>query len=181
MTILIALLRGINVGGKNILPMKELVRFFEDAGGEDVKTYIQSGNVVFTHSTGSTGELNERIATAIERSRDFRPAIVMLDLETLRDAAASNPFPEAAAEPKSLHLYFFEGTPDVAGLAALKKLKAASESYRTSGNTLFLHAPEGVGKSRLVKGIDKALGLNATGRNWRTITRLIELGSEITQ
>ena len=106
MTTWIALLRGINVGGRNILPMKELTRELEKIGCSNVQTYIQSGNVVFQSSVTRADSLAKRISQAILKSHGFRPGVMVLSAKEVEDAASSNPFPNAEVDPKSLHLFF---------------------------------------------------------------------------
>ena len=91
----IALFRGINVGGNNILPMKDLAALLEKLGAQDVKTYIQSGNVVFRYKAKNTPQLSAGIRAAIKESHEFEPMVLLLDLAELEQAIASNPFPEA--------------------------------------------------------------------------------------
>lgn len=175
----IALLRGINVGGHNRLPMKDLSQIFETAGCKQVKTYIQSGNVVFNGHVRSVGELGDTIASAIESEFGFRPVIRLITAKALRTAIATNPYPQAEPEPKSLHLVFLEGSPQRTHISDANRLLSASESLTVIGSRLYLYAPDGIARSRFAKGIDKAFHMSTTARNWRTITKLSELVSTI--
>lgn len=175
----IALLRGINVGGHNRLPMKGLSQIFEAAGCKPVKTYIQSGNVVFNARIRSVDRFADTIGTAIEKEYGFRPAIKLLTATALRDAIASNPYPEASGEPKSLHLVFLEDVPQKTYISDANDLLSESESFTVIGSQLYLHAPDGIAPSKFAKGIDKTFGMSATARNWRTTTKLAELASTI--
>ncbi len=107
----IALFRGINVGGNNILPMQELVAQLENIGLQNVRTYIQSGNVVFQSEEKNTSLLSNKIRAAIKKNHDFEPQVVLLELEEMEKAVGSNPFPEAESEPKTLHLLFLASVP----------------------------------------------------------------------
>ncbi len=107
----IALFRGLNVGGKNILPMKELVAILESLGSHSVKTYIQSGNAIFRNKVESASRLSNRIKAAIKEKHGFEPYVFLLDLVEMEKAIASNPFPEAESKPKTLHLYFLASAP----------------------------------------------------------------------
>jgi uncharacterized protein (DUF1697 family) len=171
----IALFRGINVGGRNRLPMKDLVRDLETLGLMDIRTYIQSGNVVFRSRDRSAATLEKKIADAIEKRHGFRPHIVILSVDQLRAAGESNPFPEAESEPKSLHLFFLASPPAAPDLEALKSVKAPSERFHLAGDVFYLHAPAGIGRSRLAASVEKRLGVPATARNWRTVRELIRL------
>ena len=106
----VALLRAINVGGRNKLPMAELRALFEDAGCADVRTYIQSGNVVLRASAALARRLPERMAAAIEAELGFRPPIVMRSGAELRAVTAGNPFPDVE-DPKLLHVAFLREVP----------------------------------------------------------------------
>jgi uncharacterized protein (DUF1697 family) len=173
----IALLRGINVGGHGRLPMKSLVAIFEDCGCANVRTYIQSGNVVFEATSAKTKSLATKISDAIEQDHGFRPAVYILAANKLLSAIANNPFPDAAAEPKSLHLFFLDKPVGAKQTAKIDKLLATSESVRIDGKLVYLHAPDGIGRSKFVRGVDKALGTGTTARNWRTIGKLAEMAS----
>ena len=102
----IAFFRGINVGGKNTLPMQALVAVLEDLGARRVRTYIQSGNAVLETDDQDAALLCSRISVAIEQRRGFEPKVLLLTLEDLERAIRRNPFPEAEAEPKALHAGF---------------------------------------------------------------------------
>jgi uncharacterized protein (DUF1697 family) len=167
----IALFRGINVMGNNMLPMKDLAALLEGLGFREVRTYIQSGNAVFA-SAGTAASLTARIGARFERLLEFRPCVVLLEARELAQAIAKNPFPDGAADPKSLHLWFLEARPAAAGVAALEGLRAASERFAVRGRVLYLHAPEGFGTSKLAARAEKTLGTRGTARNWRTVTTL---------
>ena len=107
----IALFRGINVGGKNTLPMQALVAILEDLGARRVRTYIQSGNAVLETDEQDAALLGSRISVAIEQRRGFEPKVLLLTLEDLERAIRRNPFPEAEAEPKALHAGFLASIP----------------------------------------------------------------------
>ena len=158
--------------------MKELSKIFEDAGCQHVKTYIQSGNVAFNARIRSVDRFTDTIGKAIETAFGFRPAIRLLTAKALRDAIAANPYPQAAAEPKSLHLSFLEDAPDAANIINIEQLLSGSESYTLTDRVLYFYAPDGIGRSKFAGNIDKALGVGSTARNWRTITALEKLTSE---
>ncbi len=174
----IALLRGINVGGRNRLPMSDLVAILESFGLEDVETYIQSGNVVFRSAEKVSSSLGEEIATAVEERHGFRPRVLLLDAGRLREAAEANPFPEAEAEPKTLHLFFLASAPESPDEESLTAVAAPSERFHLAGDVFYLHAPDGVGRSKLVARVEKHLGVAATARNWRTVERLLEMSRD---
>lgn len=168
----IALFRGINVGGRNSLPMKDLVRELEALGLREVRTYIQSGNVVFESSKKVPATLGAQIAARIEKRHGFAPEVLILGAGELERAVRSNPFPKATADPKSLHLFFLASSPDSPDLDALTAVKSRSERFRLLGRVFYLHAPDGIGRSKLATKVEKALGVAATARNWRTVDKL---------
>src|ERR671916_1642099 len=107
----IAFFRGINVGGNNVLPMKELVALLENLGSQNVKTYIQSGNAVFQNEEEDASLLSNRIRAAIKKSHGFEPRVLMLEPEEIERVVGSNPLPEAESEPKTLHVHFLASMP----------------------------------------------------------------------
>src|SRR5215472_10405774 len=110
----IALFRGVNVGGRNLLPMKALVALLAGEGLDEVRTYIQSGNVVF-RGAGSAAAIAERILAAVAARFGFRPHLLLLSAADLERAASANPYPEACATPQYLHLWFLVEAPTAAG------------------------------------------------------------------
>jgi len=171
----IALLRGINVGGHNRLPMSSLAQILESVGCDQVETYIQSGNAVFKANVGSADQFGDRIGQEIEKEHGFCPAIRLVTAEELGGAIAANPYPEATSEPKTLHLSFLERSPDEDRVSDARALLSETESFAVIGKILYLHAPDGIGRSRFAGGIDRALQMQTTGRNWRTVMKLEEL------
>ena len=173
----IALLRGINVGGHNRLAMKALSQIFESAGCEHVRTYIQSGNVVFGADIEAANKFADAIGAAIEKDHGFHPAIHLVSVEALRAAIESNPYPDAVSEPKSLHLVFLERPPQEEHISAVNALVSKSESITVTGKLIYVHAPDGIARSKLANGIGRALRMNTTARNWRTVKKLNDLAS----
>jgi len=174
----IALFRAINVGGRNILPMQELAEVLAQHGLSDIRTYIQSGNVVFRSSLKDRDALRANIREAIHASHGFRPAAILLNDAELAQAIAANPFPAAAAEPQSLHLYFL-ARPAEPDLVALNALKASSEAFAIVDQVFYLHAPQGIGRSKLAAGAEKHLGVAVTARNWRTVNKVLQLAQKL--
>ena len=175
----IAIFRGINVGGNNILPMKSLAALMAKLGYEDVTTYIQSGNVVFKCDEKSVATIEERIAAAIAKAHKFKPRILILTVSALKNAIKNNPFPEATSNHKSLHLWFLTGPCKAPNIEGLDALKAKNEAYRLDKNVFYFHAPDGIGKSKLAGRVDKLLGVEATARNWQTVTKVFELAQAV--
>lgn len=177
----IALLRGINVGGHHKLPMRDLRQLLTSLGLHNVNTYIQSGNVVFQSERERTGTLAlaEEISAAIGRSHGFTPQVFILDVATLQEAMAANPFPEGEAEPKTLHLFFLDGVPLNPDLDALEAVRKESERFALVEQLFYLHAPEGIGRSKLVDRVGRGWGVTVTARNWRTVSKVLALAKGV--
>lgn len=178
MNTFVALFRGINVGGKNILPMKELVVLLENIGVKKVRTYIQSGNAVFRSIVKDPSELVKQISAEIKKRFGFEPHVLLLGIEAIDEAIAKNPFPEAEADPGRLHLWFLASEPETPDLNRLNDLKNESERFYLRDKVFYLHAPEGVGRSKLAASIEKVLGVPMTARNWRTVCKIKELAEK---
>ena len=166
----IILLRGVNVGGNNLLSMKELKTLLEDDGFEKVRTYIQSGNIVLM------GDKHPEIAIAalIQANFHFCPELLVLSTDELSLSGSSNPY--QTYEGKYVHFYFCKETPKV-NLSKLEGLISETESYELIGKVFYLHAPNGIGRSKLASGIESCLGVSATGRNLNTINKLKEMAN----
>ena len=173
----IALFRGINVGGSHLLPMKELKLVLEKNGCVDVQTYIQSGNAIFRCAMFDAAHLARRLGAAVSRSHGFEPRVVVLSRGELERAAADNPFPEAGEDPGSVHLFFLAEIPKKPDLKSLVALKAKTERFELKGRILYLHTPDGFGRSKLAQRAERLLGVEATARNWRTVTTLLEMAN----
>ncbi len=173
----IALLRGINVGGNNLLPMAKLKVDLESLNLKNVRTYIQSGNVVFESAVKTPPLLASKIARKIEQQYGFRPHLLILKREDLLMAIESNPFPAAVSDPKTLHFFFFAEPASAPDMESLDNAKKPTEQYKLSGRVFYLHAPDGIARSKLAANAEKYLGVIATGRNFRTVEKLAAMVS----
>jgi uncharacterized protein (DUF1697 family) len=171
----VALFRGINVGGNGSLPMKELVAALEEIGARKVRTYIQSGNAVFESTEKNVARLSKKLSAEVMRRRGFEPHVHILALEALAKAVAENPFPEAVSAPASLHLGFLASPPKSPNLEKLASLRKESERFQLTESVFYLHAPEGVGRSKLAASSERLLGVPMTDRNWRTVCKVMEM------
>ena len=174
----IAFFRGINVGGKNMLPMKDLVAILEGLGLQDVTTYIQSGNAVFRSKKVSVSVLSRNVSAAVKKSRGFEPGVQLLEVDELARAVASNPFPEAEPDPKTLHLGFLAEAPKKPNLKALESLRAQRESFVLKNNVFYLYAPDGIGRSKLAAKAESLIGVSMTARNWRTVSKTLAMAAD---
>jgi uncharacterized protein (DUF1697 family) len=168
----IALFRGINVGGNNILPMAELRSDLETLKLKNVRTYIQSGNVVFESTDKSTSSLTKKIRGRIEKRYGFRPQLIILGREDLLAAIEANPFTKAVSNPKTLHFFILAEPATDPDVKALDSAKTATENYKLTDRVFYLHTPDGIGRSKLAANVEKYLGVVTTARNYRTIDKL---------
>jgi uncharacterized protein (DUF1697 family) len=175
----IALLRAVNVGGRNKLPMKALASELQALGMSDIRTYIQSGNVVFRGPGKRATRLAAQIGAAIEARFGFEPHVVVISDEDLAAAVAGNPFPESTdSDRRALHLFFLDDAPRDTDLERLNTVRQRDERWDVSGRFLYLHAPDGVGDSKLATQVERILGVTATVRNWRTVCALLDLSKK---
>ena len=172
----VALLRGINVGGKNLLAMKELIAMVGDAGGTDVVTYIQSGNVVFRASAATAKKVPAALERAITKRFGHRVPVVMRTAAELMAVVRNNPFLTAGAAPDTLHVAFLADMPVAANVAALDPRRSPPDAFEVRGRDIYLHLPAGVAKTKLSNAyFDARLATTSTVRNWRTVLKLVEL------
>lgn len=171
----IALFRGINVGGNHILPMAELRQELAGLGLIGVQSYIQSGNVVFQAQSGTAASLAMKIAACVDEHHGFAPQVLVLDAAALQAAMDANPFPEGMDDPKTLHFSFLEKKPTKPKLEEMEELRIASERFQLLGQVFYLHAPDGIGRSKLAAKVEKLLGVSATGRNYRTVAKILAM------
>ena len=180
MPVYVSLLRGINVGGRNLIGMTALAEVYAKAGCTQVKTLLQSGNVVFRGS-GSPAPLAKKLGDAIEVRFGVRPGLFLRTSAQLRAALLANPFPaEAKADPSHLVLLFFDGGPPAAAATTLAAWDRGPEQAKLAGGVLYIYYPEGMGRTKLTAAIlDRALGGPGTARNFTTVTRLAALCKEL--
>lgn len=172
----IALLRGVG-GGIRPLPMRDLTAALAGIGLKDVRTYIQSGNLVFSSARSAT-RLAGEIERCIEKNFGFHSRTIVLSVGELRRAAAGNPFPQAVKEPKTLHLFFLAKPAKAAQLDAMNEIKTDAEQFVLTNKVLYFYAPAGFGTSKLAAKAERLLGVDTTARNWRTVGKLLELAQE---
>lgn len=153
----------------------------EGAGLSNVKTYIQSGNVVFQTRTTDKRKISRLIRTAIGKSHDFTPEALILSREDLQDAIASNPFPAGDIEPKTLHLCFLFLPPATPDIPSLEALRGDGESFELIKSVFYLYAPDGIGRSRLASTIEKAMGVALTARNWRSVKKIMSMAADLAE
>lgn len=164
------LLRGINVGGKNKLPMKELAALFAAAGCTDVETYIQSGNVVFEAPVPVAKQAPGAVSEAIQQQFGYRVPLILRSAAELEKVVAGNPFLAQGAAEKELHIYFLADQPAAAELDARRSLP---DEFVLQGREIYLRLPNGMGRSKLTNAyFDSKLKTVCTARNWATVLQL---------
>jgi uncharacterized protein (DUF1697 family) len=174
----VALLQGINVGKHKRIAMADLRALVERLGHTEVKTHLNSGNVVFTAASGANEEHAKQIEDAISRELGLEVPVVVRSGEDLARIVAGNPFPEAAADHTTLHVTFLGKAPDPERVAALAEADHGDDDYRVVGADVYLFYPHKLtGATFMPTGLGKALGVVATSRNWRTVTRLAEMAA----
>jgi uncharacterized protein (DUF1697 family) len=180
----VALLRAINVGGRNKVAMADLRKVVESLGHREVATYIQSGNVVFTSEDTDTAAIAAELERALEETLGLRPSVVVLSQAELAKVIADNPFPDEA-NPKHLHAVFRAtevGAEEAAAIAAAERRardKGSRDQAKVVGRAMYLRTPDGLGRSELAAQLARsnpAVGdRGGTARNWATVTKLLAM------
>jgi uncharacterized protein (DUF1697 family) len=188
----VALLRGINVGGRNKVPMADLREVVTSLGHTGVSTYIQSGNVLFSTADTDTAKLVAALETAIAERFGIWVSVVVLSRDELAAALASNPYPDEP-NPRLVHVVFLTAKPPkdlldrIAAAESAAAAKGSRDTVQAAGQALFLHTPDGFGTSELAQVLFRIIGapakqkkqtLAATARNWATATKLLSLCEE---
>ena len=170
------MLRGINVAQKWI-GMERLRATFETLGLSEIRTYVQSGNVVFQTKQGSLARLSKDITEQIRRDFDFDVPVLIRTLEEMEEIVASNPFvKDKEIDHSKLHVTFLAEAPATATVRGLEPLASKSERFRVLGREVYLYCPDGYGRTKLSNNaIERKLSLIGTTRNWRTVNALLEM------
>jgi uncharacterized protein (DUF1697 family) len=172
----LALLRGINVGGKNKILMTHLSEMFVKAGCKNVRTFIQSGNVIFDGSAKVRAQVPRLVAEQITETLGYKTPVVLRSLAELEDAASNNPFLKPGFDLGLLHLVFLADLPEASKVASLDPNRSPGDEYVVRGREIYLRLPNGSADSKLTNAyFDSKLSTISTGRNWRTVTKLLEM------
>jgi len=171
----VALLRGINLGGRRI-PMPELASMFVRAGCSEARTYIASGNVVFRANAALARKIPDLISKEIARKYKFDSPILVRSAQEMAQVAAGNPFLRRKCDPKWLHVVFLADVPAKAAVAALNPQRSPGDEFVVKGGEIYLHLPNGAARSKLTNQyFDSTLKTVSSGRNWNTVTTLLEM------
>jgi uncharacterized protein (DUF1697 family) len=173
----LALLRGINVGGKNIIAKDDLRTCFEDIGCTSVRTYIQSGNVIFGGTAAAVRKAPDLVAAGIQQRWGYDVPVIIRTAAELTAAIKRSPF-VAQADPAHLSIAFLAAKPSAAKIATLDPDRSPGDRFEVLGREIHLYAPNGVARSRLTnRYFDTKLSTDSTARNWKTVHKLIELAA----
>ena len=165
----VALLRGVNVGGKNKIAMVTLAGMFTDFKCRDVATYIQSGNVVFSADAKAVAKVGGFVCASIEKQLGFQTSVIVRSLTDIKRISASNPYKDV----EQSHVMFLADEPSAAQVATLDHSRSAPDEFTVVGSEIYLYLPNGAGNSKLtVTYFDSKLKTVGTQRNWRTVQKL---------
>lgn len=174
----VALLRGINVGGRNRLPMDELARSFEHAGCASVKTYIQSGNVVFVAAPSIALKVRESVAAAVSARVGTDIPIVLRSAADLARVVGENPFLGESQDPRALHVGFLADKPSQERVSDLDPDRSPPDEFAVRGKEIYLRLPNGMSGTRFTASyVERVLATPATFRNWRTVENLLNMAA----
>jgi uncharacterized protein (DUF1697 family) len=174
----VALLRGINVGGKNILPMKDLIAMFEKAGCASVKNYIQSGNIVFKADAKVAEKIADVIANEIDRRFKIRVPVVVRSAKEIHAIAKNNPYLKDGTDEDRLHVVFLKDRPNAKLAQILDPSRSPGDFFVVRGGEIYLSITSAA-KTKLTNAyLDSKLQTVSTGRNWRTVLKLVAMCDE---
>jgi uncharacterized protein (DUF1697 family) len=177
MTVYVAMLRGVNVGG-NSLKMDWLRASCENLGCRNVRTYVQSGNIVFS-SRASAGKLAQTLKATIDTQTRLPVTVILRNATEMERIVAGNPFLRKDIDVAKLHVTFLGKAAVKPALDRLDALAGARDQYRFAGSEIYLNCPINYGETKLSNSaIEKVLGVGATTRNWNTVTTLHAMAAE---
>lgn len=181
MTVLVSMLRGVNVGGHNKVKMDALRELYVSLGLKDPETYIQSGNVVFRGDGRNLGLMARKIEDGIERKFGFRPVVILRSASDLRKVVAGNPFAARRdLDPRKLLVTFLAADPGREARDKVLALKTDPEELRIEGREVYIYFRDGQGRSELPMAlIERTLKTPGTGRNWNTVRKLLEMAETL--
>jgi uncharacterized protein (DUF1697 family) len=181
MPVIICMLRGVNVGGHNLIKMDALKALCVSLKLKDPQTYVQSGNVIFRTEEKDATKLARRLQDALEKKFGFRPGVMLRTASELRDVITRNPFAgRNGIEPGKLLVNFLVDDPGKDARKQAQAIKTDPEELHIIGREVFIYFPDGQGRSRLPWAkIERALGTSATGRNWNSVTKMLEIAEKL--
>ena len=172
----VALLRGINVGGKNRLRMADLVDVFEEVGCTEVRTYIQSGNVIFVADKSLARRVAAEVASRLDGEHGLEVPVITRTAAELERVLVDNPYLAGDTDEAHLHVAFLSARPAQSRIAKLDPERSPPDTFEVVGREIYLHCPKGVARSKLTNAwFDSGLATTSTMRNWKTVRKLVEL------
>lgn len=176
MTIKIALLRGINVGGHRKILMADLKQLFEKQGFKNISTYIQSGNVIFVTTETNNNKIAEQIEQAIKQKYGYDVAVIVLDTKELEQAVKNNPFCKSNEDTKPLHLTFLNTAPSKEAKEHAQSYSFAPDKFSIYGQFVYIFCQGKYHETKISNNFfESKLKVKATTRNWKTVLKLLEM------
>ena len=173
----IAFIRGINVGRKNRIKMADLVKTLSLLGLKNIKTYLQSGNILFEHDSFDDINISDEIERKISQEFGISVNVIIRSVDELESIIKFNPFiKDLDIEPSKMHVTYLREIPDKDIIFILEQFKGENENLKFNGKEIYLYLPNGYAKTKLTNEFfEKKLKTVATTRNWKTTTRILEL------
>lgn len=182
MPVLISMLRGVNVGGRNKIKMDDLRGLCASLQLRDALTHLQSGNLIFRSSAGNAASLASKLEKAIERSFGFHCDVILRTPAELKDAISRNPFTGRDLDPSKVLVYFLSAEPSAEARAKVAQIRSDPEELHIHARELFIYFPNGMGRPKLsMPAVERALKTPGTGRNWNTVTKLLEIAESLSR
>ncbi len=180
MAVVITMLRGVNVGGRNLVKMDALRELCAVLKLREASTHLQSGNVVFKAPDRSVAMLGPKLEKEIERAFGFHCDVILRTPAEMKAAIANNPFGARAIDPAKLLVYFLARDPGAEARVKISRMDTGPEELHMAPRELYIHFPNGMGRPKLsLAALDRALKVPATGRNWNTVNQLVEIAERL--
>lgn len=181
MLVLISMLRGVNLGPHNRIKMDDLRALYKSCQLEDLRTCVQSGNVIFRTREKNVAKLVKKIQAGIEQEFGFRPEVILRTIEELKQALAANPFRNRRdIEPSKLLITFLSAQPAAEAHSAIRDLKPQREELHLIGRELYIYFPDGIGRSKVRwSSVEKLFKVTGTARNLNSVVKMLEIAEEL--
>lgn len=176
---IIAMLRGVNVGPHNRIKMEELRALCGSLKLENAQTYVQSGNVVFRSKETDLKKLSICLEEGIEKKFGFRPSVILRTTAEMRAVVKKNPFAKREFDPAKLAVLFLTEELSAATRKQLEAIKVGPEELKAFAREIYVYFPDGMGRSKLSPAIDRVIKKTGTGRNWNSVMNLVEMAEEM--
>jgi len=175
----VSFIRGINVGGNKMMSMADVKTLYESLGLKDVRSHLQTGNIIFQCAKGNPAKLGKRIENAMEKKFGFHRDVMIRTPEQLEAVIKRNPFKKEQTDPSWLVVMFLTGSPDKIDIENLTEAHKGPEKFHIAGEEMYVYYPSGMGRSKLSNAfIEKKLKVAGTARNWNVVTKLAAMMKE---